>query len=358
MMPQQAESTTATPSRATLVLCLTDPDRITAEPIAKALSAAFPNFRVHSGANLAQAAASGAVVAAVLHPVRALALRLSEGAAPDDAIADWSAAASELLGLWRRNRRNITLVDPEAILSGAHDDLALLAARAAAGASVVSNRAAPFAGTMPEADAVDLLCAAALLDLDPDARRLADEQMSATIGSAQILPDAATINQAWQDWKLARLSAGLPPPEDDQGLLRENLRLCASEIETLAAQNLQLRSRKASQSAALDTERNLLRENIRLMMNELAETSGRAQGQNSLTQDLRKRSSEAERGLAEARQKIARLDAEFLRVKKERDDARRDAEKHKAQIKRIISTTSWKITSPLRATKGLFRKKK
>lgn len=298
--------TTSPPSLATanLWLCFTETDQMTAGPLTDLIRTVLPNRSVQMQPMPELAVdESNLVLAVTLHPVLSLALRLNKGADSGAALAEWTQWADGLLKTQRRNRRRIIFVDPQAFTANSSaQDRSLIAARLSENAFISFASPLKTSDLIPDPKPVDMLCAAALLESNPQAKALMEELLAATIGAKSKVVDIAIIEQA-----------------------RSSLPSTQKEAETLV--NLQ-------------TERELLRDNLQYSVDEFERVTNNVYG--------------LQAQLADERQKASRMQVEALSMRRERDAARREAEKHKKNIHKILTTKSWRITAPLRTFRGWF----
>lgn len=273
-----------------------EPERIPAKSLVDVFEKTFLNKTVQVQSVLEAVADDNSLVLAItIHPIVSLALRLEKSTSTEVALAEWIQSVEEILKRQRGNRRKIVFVDIQAL---ADKDVALgrnlLAERVSGGIFSHSLKAKDI---IPEAEPINVLCAAALLNSNAEARNLMNELLAATIGANSEIIDTTIIDNARNNLSYTQ--------ENELELLRSNLRHHTKELKRLTDSLFRLQAQLADeQRKALDQE--------------------------------------------------TELQSEVFKMRRDRDAARREAEKQKKHIKQILTTKSWRVTAPLRKVRGWF----
>lgn len=363
---------------------------------------AFPDLEIAQHSSLQDSlkhGQTGVFVVPVIPPAEALAQRLIDGQNPADALDDWTATTQNRLALYRSARRQIKLLALGPLLDGAAESWAALAAQIGQPAPAPRATRAP---SRPGQDSLSQLVAADLLHSTPAAQALAGE-VEAMIhgplpGAENSLRRAADILEQARDQQ-----ARLDDLSTERGLLRENLDATLSALTEARAhldqsaterdqlrqacrmleENLQQQSPAldAARKMAADTDQDcralgaenaLLRENLALLV---AENDKQATRQQTLAKELEARAElearlsstsgtlvqaeatitqQAERiarqnaELWQSRQDIARLQQALHSLQQRHEQLGRDASVASETLHQVFTSTSWRVTSPLR----------
>ncbi|MCC5969252.1 MAG: hypothetical protein JJU15_04840 [Pararhodobacter sp.] len=291
---------------------------------------------------------------------------LDAGSAPDTALQNWTKHASAILQRCRKNRRRVVLVDA-----------AMLRTLPAAIAEALSGRLGLRFDTVPDAapaekkefDDIHTAITEAMLISDLKARDLAEELEAMMLGpvSAPGDPVKAGVNGAQ---KLRSLAT-------ERDLLREALRQHLEELDTMRAaltktegaakaQSTELQKKLStaeSDLASTTQERDLLREELRQMQDSVQTLL--AENAKVADRHLLKAQCEAlERRLDDAAERQRLRDsvqgAEMLKLamllQAERGQTNADLQNARDEIQRLLASTSWRVTRPIRVMKrGLSR---
>lgn len=328
-------------------------------------------------------AANDTVLVVVSSPRDALAQALAQGVAPEVAFPDVASRTQELLEVCRGARRKVLLVDVNSVFQLEPSVLTTLSERLGAKAAKLRRAPAP-----QQPDSKYALLADALLSADVAFSRNSDELQAMTLGAlerAEMYRGA--LLKSWADWQhesqlavehaqdTRKLTAQLQAQkarnaelkqyevsyntlkgealirEEELLLLKEELSLVLStrknEVEeeiTLLKDQLSLVQDARSEDAE---ERDLLRETLSQLTGQTGALQGRVA---SLEAELRERASE-----------LGVLNLQLSQTQAERDDIRqrlRERNKHTAELKAVIeglyTSTSWRLTAPMRAIKRRF----
>lgn len=329
---------------------------------------------------------------------------LAAGSAPDTALQQWTKHTSAVLQRCRKNRRRVVLIDA-----------GMLRARPAAIAEALSARLGVRFDTVPEAapgakaefDDIHTVITAALLASDPKARDLSEEleammlgpvtapgdPVKAGVSGAQKLQNLATERELLREnlrqllGELEAMRASLTKKEDaakaletelqarlstaesslasttqDRDELREELKKSHAWAQSLVAGNEQ----KDAALEGLDKttqERDLLREELRQMQDSVQTLL--AENEKVADRHLLKAQCEAlERQLDDTAERQRLRDsvqgAEMLKLamllQAERARLNSDLQNARDEIGRLLASSSWRITRPIRVVKrGLQR---
>ncbi|KPQ05696.1 MAG: hypothetical protein HLUCCA12_14390 [Rhodobacteraceae bacterium HLUCCA12] len=275
------------------------------------LGTASPGLSLQRKTDLGTALAQdlpGTVVVPITMPLQHVATMLSDGIDVEQALARWRDHADHVLGACRKHRRRVVLMDAEVIRSEPAALAGALGARLG-----VQFGARPDAGTTRSSNRTEILIAiaATALALDTKAQALADELEAMMVGPVSTrAPKMDTARIAAE--KLGNLS-------QERDLLRETLRQMVENTESLISENKALSDRPLlkAQSDALQRQLEEARDSQRL--------------------------------------REAVLGAEILRLSAllHEERGRLSAELHGAldEIARLLSSTSWKVTRPIRAVR-------
>ena len=245
-------------------------------------------------------------------PVTALAQAMAEGQAPDEALAEWTARAENVLAAVRKDRRRITLL--ESTLAQANPGALIERLNQRLDLSLAMPTHNP--GTHEEHDPVELLIAERAVVTNTQARRLAQELQATSLplgqGDEDLLPDSLT---AWHGYQ-------------------QHGNTERAEAERLRAQNRELRQEQQQLKTQLD------------------ELKGKADlSQSGEYQDLEE---ENDLLLQQLHHVQEELEAYYLRSIEAQQDSKQVSQlKRRNQLLQrrvdyMENSRSWKITRPMR----------
>lgn len=346
-MDNQKQDGTATPATQWLLYAGFGDTAIDAiDALAKAAS---PRVSVRREDSLDTALAQGQtapVIVPVAMPLQHLSDLVAKGSAPDAALEQWRGHAEAVLRACRKNRRRVVLLDAGMLQATPADVAIPLGARLGLRFGAVP---APTTSEKAEFAEIQTAIAATALAGDAKALDLADELEAMILGPVSARIPSKEIGRFAND-KLNNL-------EKERDLLRANVVQLLGEMQTLR-DTLTQKEETEKKFETITEERDLLRENLRLL-HESTETL-LAEKEKFSDRPLLKAQCEAlERQLSDARESLrqreAVLGAEVLRQTKhlQEETARLSAELQGArdEITSLLSSTSWKVTSPMRAVK-------
>ena len=259
------------------------------------------------------------IVLLIHGPARALAAGLAGDTPPSDALARWRGDTAALLALQRAERRRTRVIGIDAALARPGS----FRARFGLPGQGPLDGAEPVGD--PDAEGVvTTLLAERLILGDPAARRLAAELAAVTVDfSGNAPPEETDLDRLFAAWRAERTAYA--SARDEVELLASQNRFMQGELERLA------RERKALGA-------------------ELAELPG-----------LRTRAADAARTLAAADLRLTRLEAQnaLLRDDLGRAETARATEAARAgelaaELERVLSSSSVRLTAPLRRVRALF----
>ena len=262
-------------------------------------------------------------------PAITLANAMAREQPPNEALAQWVGQAEQFLGVVRRNRRRITLVEttlaqsePDAFIERLSERLAL------SWATPVELDARP-----QEHDPVDILIAERAVTSSTRARRLVQELQATSLPIAPdeyLLPDPLTAWQAYHDQKLKKENERL---QNDLKQLQEKLKCCNQREEA----QKQKESQQTRELADLNEENELLLQQLHHVQEELEAyyLDGR-----------------------DWDQKYHKAEAARKKLEKHYNSAIQRANVLQQRIEKMRASRSWRITKPLRAGNIFKRKKK
>lgn len=394
-MPKSATPKKATPkkkapaqkqagAKKTQTLCFHDLPDASRASVLGALSKRFRSHAFEVGDDLAKALAdqtSETVLVAVLSPAAALAQALAEGVEPQKAMADLSKRAESLLKECRKARRKVLLVAADAILQGDAASLETLQERLGSSASKIKPSDA-----VPKPDSKYLLLADALMRTESAISKLNDEISAMTLGSAA----RGAVNQAellagwanWQEQDRARIQLSesydkaIGLLKDEVAQYRNALGSDAEERELLcttlqhfientnilkshaASVEQDYNRAKAELSKAHDEAIGLLKDQVSLGQDargsdaeerELLRTTLQHLVQN--TNSLQGHAAALEAELSHGATELGTLKTKLAKLTAERDDLHRHLQEAQSVIEGLYTSTSWRITAPMRAIK-------
>jgi predicted nuclease with TOPRIM domain len=311
----------------------------------------------------------GLLVALVSPPEHVLARALSRQQPPDEALRIWGDGAQCLLDLVRRNRRRIRLIDS-----------AMAVARPRALADLLSISDAAFLARVPEAgpeqDPVLLLLATHCLRHDPDARKMADELAASMVnlsGDVAQAPDTAT--NAFVSYHLRQQDI------IESKALDARVR---AQLETALAQNLQALTESRSeleqargllgeqevQIAGLTDENKRYACSVELLSQQNQAMVGEMEALHATHIQLNQRLKQINEGLESSQvqagdlaQQLRQSETRLLRRNDEISGLQKDVELAQtqraaieAELHRVMSSRSIRMTAPMRQFGNLLRR--
>lgn len=272
--------------------------------------------------------AGGAHVMVVLDdPNVSLARRIAADGSTESALTGWLDWAGTLLAVIRKNRRGVTMVDLGSFFEPAMPQAAILRERTGLAGLETS---APAQGLL-QPSAMAMVAAFGLLALEAPAQALAAEIRSMTLASARPVLAPAVISRMFAE---AQAQAQAQRTKEAEEQLAEQQRL-RTEAEVAW-----LREAASLNSRLLDETWTALNAN----------RAANAQLLGSLQQQLdevRRRCALLGAVLLADSGRIAQLDHDL-------GEKRHRIEALEQELKRVYSSKSWKVTSPIRRARNRF----
>lgn len=245
------------------------------------------------------------VLLALVNPVEALAGQLFMADTPQKALAAWRSDVAPMLESARRVRRQLMLVDARALLLNDPEVLSLLDVTAAL---------AP-ADIPPPPDPIALVLADAMLARDPVASRLAAEIETLQRGPSAVQMNEAQLGAAHADLKNAQAVSG-----EETALLRENIE---QQLAVIASGTAECESLRKAVS-----DYHILKAQTEAMQHRI------------------------ETGNERAALREAMLSATLLQDQTDLTAVNTRLAKEQGELDRVLGSTSWRLTSPLRAVRS------
>jgi hypothetical protein len=265
-------------------------------------------------------------------PVTALAQAMAEGQAPDEALAEWTARAENVLVAVRKNRRRTTLIESTLGQANPGELIERLNQRLDLSLITPSNTA----NTPEEHDPVELLIAERAVVTNTQARRLAQELQATSLplgqGDEDLLPDSLT---AWHGYQ-------------------QHGNTERAEAERLRAQNRELRQEQQKLKTQLDELKG------KADLSQSGEYQDLKEENDLLLQQLHHVQEELESyylGSRDIQQKYDKAEAERKKLERSCNAALQRAGMLQKKIDSMRASRSWRLTKPLRVGNFLKRKK-
>jgi len=299
-------------------------------------------------------------------PVPAMAAALAAGGGLPTVLADWTAQATALLDFLRRNRRRVLLTEEAAFLADPAAILALAALRPPAKGALAPE---------PPPDPLLALLAAEMLRRDPRAHALAGElEASATAsqaGGTEVDLEAArhlhlqTAETAHlQAESAARLQAELEEAQAEQEAVLRQLLNAQAEQERLQARihqldqglqssEAQLRelALQAEQRRALEAERAALASSLAKLRAELATRDAALAERDAILAERNAALEAVNREAVTLRSARVQGDHDLGLLTKRLARAEQDLANRRNEVQKLRSSTSYRITAPMRWVK-------
>lgn len=200
---------------------------------------------------LAQRHADTAIVVAFLPPLTWLASLIEQGVPPHEALADWREQTEAMLGACRIARRQIALVDQQALLERPKQVRIAIATRFQL--SIESAPAEPTPITFDTKASFHLALAYAVLHEDDVTASLLDELNAMTVGPATgIKMPASLLDDAAM--RFDALAKAARDQHEERLIVAETVRLIAARVSTIKEEVLQEQEENAARIRELQSE--------------------------------------------------------------------------------------------------------
>lgn len=307
---------------------------------------------------------AGPVLVVLPNPRELLAIGLSVATSRDTALEQWKQSVTDLLAVYRRNRRNILLIEPAALVDPEPIAQAILTDRFALSPETMGKVTFD-----PATSLVELVFAGALIDSDEMAGRLANDMAASMLLSARATASAHDILDCFEEFtaiwsrlaavqtEFALASSKIAGSVKTATEIERERMLLKAQFDDLRNRHVQLEQHKKQEIRDLSTvladrhvawamsqalERRLVTESSRHALREAV------LGAQSLA-DAR-RLHETEVACQALIERLAVMEGRLRDAENQAAEQQADSEQLRAELARVYASRSWKVTGPLRAT--------